>query len=189
LALQRPFLHALPHMSKQLSCLSDDRSAHAAVIRQVSAHLRAGGAALSFPAGRIEPDPNVHEGAASSLETWARSAGMFVRLAPETAILPIVVRGVVWPKLARRWRARHRQVAQGEDKAAAALQLLANVVLKIRPVRVSVEIGRPVYAHELGTTKSPALHQAVLAEMSRMILNSPHCEGTLDSCSLLGGDQ
>jgi hypothetical protein len=51
-ALRRPFLQALPNTSKHLACLPDEASAHAAVVRQVRAHLRKGGAALSFPAGR-----------------------------------------------------------------------------------------------------------------------------------------
>ena len=168
-ASQRSFLQALPHTSRLLSCLSDEPFAHAAVIRKVSKHLRAGGAALSFPAGRIEPDPQVHGGAAASLASWAQSAGVFVRLAPETAILPVVVRGVVWSKVAHGWLA--------QEKTAAALQLLANIVLKIRPVSVTVEIGRPIYASDLGTTSSRVLHQAVLAEMSDLIRNPPERDG------------
>lgn len=168
-ASQRPFLRALPHTSRLLSCLSDEPFAHAAAIRKVSKHLRAGGAALSFPAGQIEPDPLVHGSAAGSLASWAQSAGVFVRLAPETAILPVVVRGVVWSKMAHRWPA--------QEKTAAALQLLANIVLKIRPVSVSVEIGRPIYASDLGTTSTQVLHQAVLAGMSHLIRNPSERDG------------
>jgi hypothetical protein len=176
-ASRRPFLQALPHTSKHLSCLSDEPSSHAAVVRQVSAHLRNGGAALSFPAGHIEPDPNVHSGAAQSLESWAQSAGIFVRLAPGAALLPVVVSGVVWPKVTRGWLTGCKQIAAGDNKAAAALQLLASVALKVRPVSVSVQIGRPIYARDLGSTKSEVLHRAVLAEMVHMIGNGPDCGG------------
>jgi hypothetical protein len=168
-ALRRPFLQALPNTSKHLACLPDEASAHAAVVRQVRAHLRKGGAALSFPAGHIEPDPDIYGGAARSLESWAQSAGMFVRLAPETALLPVLVRGVVWPRV--------NCGRLGGDKVGAALQLLANVALKVRPVSISVQIGRPIFARDLGSTKSEVLHQAVLAEMGAMIVNRPDCGG------------
>ncbi|PIV26783.1 MAG: glycerol acyltransferase, partial [Anaerolineae bacterium CG03_land_8_20_14_0_80_58_20] len=70
IALDRPFLMALPNTSKQLFYLKDDPAARMTLVRQVSAHLRAGGAALTFPAGEIEPDPNVYPGALESLDNW-----------------------------------------------------------------------------------------------------------------------
>ena len=106
IAFQRPFLEALPYTSNQLFYLSDDSSTRVALIRKVSAHLRNGGAALTFPAGHIEPDPDIHDGATESLRSWTDSAGVFIRLAPETAILPVLVRGVVWAKAAYHWLTR-----------------------------------------------------------------------------------
>src|SRR5690606_23804734 len=67
IALDRPFLNALPNMSKQLAYVSEDSSSRIRLIRQIGTHLRNGGAALTFPAGHIEPDPDVHSGAAESL--------------------------------------------------------------------------------------------------------------------------
>src|SRR5512135_3049690 len=58
IALDRPFLNALPNMSKQLAYVTEDSAARFMLIRRVSAHLRNGGAALTFPAGQIEPDPD-----------------------------------------------------------------------------------------------------------------------------------
>src|SRR4030067_860408 len=98
IAFNRPFLNALPNVSKQLLYLTDDPASRIALIRQISTHLRNGGAALTFPAGHIEPDPDVHDGALESLGSWTNSAGGFIRMAPETAILPVLVRGVVWKK-------------------------------------------------------------------------------------------
>jgi hypothetical protein len=64
-------------------------------------------------------------------------------------------------------------------KAAAALQLVASVMLNLRPVSVRVQIGRPIYASDIGSTKSRALHQAVLAEMAAMIRNPACGQGDL----------
>jgi len=177
LALGRPFLDAMPNMSKQLFYLRDESASRVAFVRQVRAHLRNGGAALTFPAGRIEPDPNVHPGAVASLQTWTDSAGVFIRLAPETAILPVLVRGVVWKKAAFHWLTKIKKTRGEKEKLAAALQLLGYVILKVKPVTVRVQIGRPIYASELGTTETKVIHQSMLAEMKRLIENPPEGDG------------
>src|SRR5215212_7978823 len=86
IALDRPFLNALPNMSKQLAYVTDDSGSRIKLVRQVSSHLRNGNAALTFPAGHIEPDPDIQDGAADSLRSWTDSVGVFIRLAPETAV-------------------------------------------------------------------------------------------------------
>jgi hypothetical protein len=177
IALDRPFLNALPNVSKQLFYVRDDSASRIALVRQVSAHLRNGGAALTFPAGHIEPDPDIRDGAVESLQSWTESAGVFIRLAPETAILPILVRGVVWEKAARHFLLNFKKTSEEKEKLAAALQLLAYVMLKVRPVRARVQIGHPIYAGDLGTTEMSAIHRAVLLEMKRLIENPPEDEG------------
>jgi hypothetical protein len=177
IAFQRPFLEALPYTSNQLFYLDDDPSSRIALIRKVSTHLRNGGAALTFPAGHIEPDPDIHNDAVESLASWTDSAGVFIRLAPETAILPVLVRGVVWAKAAYHWLTRINKTKREQEKLAAALQLLAYTVLKVKPVSVRVQIGNPIYAKELGTTETKVIHQAVLAEMRQLIENPPEGEG------------
>lgn len=177
IAFQRPFLEALPHTSNQLFFLSDDKSSRIALIRKVSTHLRNGGAALTFPAGHIEPDPDIHYDATESLGSWTDSAGVFIRLAPETAILPVLVRGVVWEKAAYHWLTKINKTKTEQEKLAAALQLLAYTMLKIKPVSARVQIGNPIYAKELSTTETKVIHQAVLAEMAQLIENPPEGEG------------
>ena len=177
IAFQRPFLEALPYTSNQLFYLNDDSSSRIALIRKVSTHLRNGGAALTFPAGHIEPDPDIFNDAVESLSSWTDSAGVFIRLAPETAILPVLVRGVVWAKAAYHWLTRLNKTTREREKLAAALQLLAYSVLKVRPVSARVQIGKPIYAKELGTTETKIIHQAVLTEMTQLIENPPQGEG------------
>ena len=46
-----------------------------------AAHLRAGGAVLSFPAGCIEPDPDMGNGSAQTLQNWTDSARAIRKLA------------------------------------------------------------------------------------------------------------
>lgn len=173
IALNRPFLNAMPNMSKQLAYVTDDAGSRFRLIRQISAHLRNGGAALTFPAAHIEPDPDVQKGSVESLRSWTDSASIFIRMAPETAILPIVVRGVVRKTIAFHPLTYLKRARQEREKFAAALQLLAHVVLRMRDVHIRVQIGNPVYAKDLGTTETKVLHQAVLAEMKQLIENPP----------------
>ena len=173
IAFNRPFLNALPNVSKQLLYLTDDPTSRITLIRQMSTHLRNGGAALTFPAGHIEPDPDVHDGAVESLGSWTNSAGVFIRMAPETAVLPVLVRGVVWKKAAYHPLTYLKRTRAEREKLAGALQLLAYAILKVKPVTVHVQIGQPIYAKDLGTTETQVIHQAVLAEMKQMITFPP----------------
>jgi hypothetical protein len=177
IALNRPFLNALPNMSKQLAYVTDDSGSRITLIRQVSTHLRNGGAALTFPAAHIEPDPDVHNGAVTSLQSWTDSVGVFIRMAPEAAVLPVLVRGVVRRKNAYHPLTYLKQARAEREKLAAALQLLAHVMLKKRDVHVRVQIGNPIYAKDLGTTETKVIHQAVLAEMAQLIETPPVGEG------------
>ena len=169
IALNRPFLQSLPNTSKQLFYVTDNSNERVTLIRQVSAHLRNGGAALTFPAGHIEPDPGIYPGAIESLKDWTDSVGVFIRLAPETAILPMLVRGVIWDKTAKNWILKIKKTRDEREKFAAALQLLAMVVFNAKPVTVTVQIGRPITISELGTTNTQIIHQAVLREMEILI--------------------
>ncbi len=177
IALDRPFLNALPNMSKQLAYVTEDSGARFKLIRQISAHLRNGGAALTFPAGHIEPDPDVHPGAVESLCSWTDSVGVFIRMAPETPVLPVLVRGVIYKKTARHPLTYLKRAREEREKLAAALQMLAHVMFRKRDVHVRVQIGNPIYARDLSTTETKVIHQAVLAEMKQLIENPPMGEG------------
>jgi len=177
IALDRPFLTALTNMSKRLFLVKDDSASRMTLVRHVSGHLKSGGAALTFPAGKIEPDPDVYSGAIDSLQSWADSVGVFVRLAPETAVLPVLVRNVIWNKVANHPLLKIKIERTEREKLAAALQLLAMVMWNARPVTVTVQIGKPITAKDLGTTDTQVIHQAVLNEMKRLIQNPPDDNG------------
>ena len=178
IALDRPFLHSLPHVSERLFYVRiEDSASRASLIRHVSTHLRNGGAVLTFPAGHIEPDPAVYAGAVESLQTWTDSVGVFLRMAPETAVVPVFVSGVVWRPAARQSLLFGRRTREEREKLAATFQLLAHVMWHLKPVTVRVQIGRPVSAKALGTTDGQAIHRAVLAEITRL-----YSIGSVASC-------
>lgn len=177
IAVDRPFLKALPNISQRLFYVTDDPTARMALVRRVSGHLRSGGAALTFPAGKIEPDANIYPGAVEALQGWTDSVGVFARMAPETAILPVLVRGVIWEKTARHPLTRLKKTREEKEKLAAAFQLLAHVVWNRKPLDVTVQIGNPITVAELGSKDTGVIHRAVLAEMRHLIENPLEGEG------------
>ena len=169
IALHRPFLELLTHTTQQLFFIDDDPSKRMNVVRQVSAHLRSGGSVLTFPAGEIEPDPDVYIGALDALETWTDSAAVFVRFAPQTKIVPTLVSGVIWRKTAQHWIPRLKQTRLEREKLAAALQLLALIVRDARPNTVHVRFAKPITLAEVGSTDTQAIHQVVIQRMQDLL--------------------
>jgi 1-acyl-sn-glycerol-3-phosphate acyltransferase len=178
IALDRPFLLSLPNLGKHLFFVTDDPNERVALIRQVSKHLRSGGSALTFPAGHNEPDPDVYPGAIESLSSWTDSAGVFIRIAPETAVVPVCVRGVSWERTAHHPITRIRRTQDDRQLLASAMQLLSNVMFNSRPLTVRVQIGKPITVNRLGTTKPKVIHEAVIAEMKYLIENPPEEDGS-----------
>jgi hypothetical protein len=177
IAVDRPFLKSLHNVSERLFYVTDDPAARMSLVRQVSGHLRSGGAVLTFPAGEIEPDPNVYPGAVESLDEWMDSVGVFLRLAPETSILPVLVRGVLWDKTANHPLTRVKKTREEQEMLAAAFQFLAQIVWNRKPLDVTVQIGKPITVVELGSKDTNVIHQAVLSEMKCLIENPPEGEG------------
>lgn len=126
IALDRPFLRALPHVSRQLIFLPDDEVGRLAVVRAGAKHLRQGGALLTFPAGEIEPDPGAvgQRAAIDALKNWSDSHAVFSRLVPQTCVMPAIVSGVVSGPAQRNLLTRLRHTAKDRDRFAAALQII-----------------------------------------------------------------
>ncbi len=177
IALNRPFLLSLPNISKQLLYVTENQNERVSLVRRMSEHLRTGGAALTFPAGHTEPDPDVHDGALESLNTWTDSVGVFIRLAPETVIVPTLVRHVMWDKVAHHPILKTKHTKEDRELLAAALQLGIQLMFNLRPTTVSVQFGKPITAKELGSFDTQTIHQAVLAEMKQLIECPPEGEG------------
>jgi putative hemolysin len=177
IALNRPFLQSLPHVSQYLFFISDEPSERLSAVRKAAAHLRGGGAVLTFPAGRIEPDPRVYPGALESLTQWTDSAGVFLRFAPETRILPMLVSNVLWKKVVSNPISRLKKDREEREKLGAAFQLLAQVIFNLHPLMVTIQVGEPVGLAEIGSTELHAIHEAVLARMRTLIENPPQGEG------------
>lgn len=177
IALHRPFLVSLTNVTRDLFYISDDASERMRAVRGASAHLRNGGSALTFPAGSIEPDPLVYPGAFDSLTKWTDSAGVFLRLARDLRIVPVLVSGVIWERTARHWLARLKRTRLEREKLAAALQLLAIILRDARPTTVHVQFAKPITLDEVGSTDSDTIHAKVIERMRGLIHDKPKDEG------------
>jgi hypothetical protein len=177
IALDRPFLQSLPNVSRQLFFISDEPGGRLGAVRKAAAHLRGGGTLLTFPAGKIEPDPQIYPGALESLNHWTDSAGVFLRFAPETQILPMLVSNVLWKKIVSNPITKLKKDRDEREKLGAAFQLLSHVIFNFHPLIVTVQVGEPVGLEEIGSNELAAIHEAVLARMRTLVENPPLGEG------------
>ena len=158
-AAERPFLAVLPNTSRRLITVSEDSRSKSAVIRSVVRHLKSGGAVLTFPGGRIEPDPAVLPGAVEALEQWSGSVDLFARLVPGLAVEPAVVSGVLSRAALRNPLIRMRRRRSDREWLAATFQML---VPALRNVTTRVNFGVPIHAGD-------RVSHAVLEEARCMI--------------------
>jgi hypothetical protein len=172
IALRRPFLQALPATSRHLVFLDEEPSQRMGAVRRAAAHLRGGGALLTFPAGEIEPDPDVYPGAQEALAGWTDSTGVFARFVPELSIVPALVRSVLWDRAVRHPLTRLKAGRPDRERLGASFQLLAQLLFDLKPVTVRVEFARPIDLREIGSAATAAIQQAVLERM-RSLLASP----------------
>ena len=153
-----------------------DALARAAVrpaVKQAAVHLRAGHALLTFPAGQIEPDPLIYPGAPEALQGWTDSAGVFLRFAPDTRIVPVLVSGVLWERAVKFPLTKFKRDREDREKLGAAFQLLAHVLFNARPLRVRVEFARPVTVAEVGSVGVAAIHKVVIERMRALVQGPP----------------
>lgn len=177
IAIHRPFLEALRNTTNQLFFIDEEPAKRMNAVRQVAAHLKNGGAALTFPAGEIEPDPDVYDGALDSLGNWTDSAGVFIRFARDTKIVPVLVSSVVWDRTARHPLTRLKRTRTEREKLAAALQILIVIMQNAKPNTVHVRFAEPITLEETGSTASQDIHTFVIDRMRGLIQNKPKDEG------------
>ncbi len=165
IATHRPFLLSLPNISQHLSYISADSGDRLRAVRQVSSHLRSGGAALTFPAGKIEPDPDVHTGAEELVEALDRLFRRLHALRTGPADRP----GAGQRRDLEAYRASladaYQALREEREKLAAALQLLAMIVRDARPTTVNIWFGKPITRQEVDPEDTSCVHKTLMERM------------------------
>lgn len=162
IAAERALLDALPNMAMQLICVPADAAGRAQAIRTAARHLKAGGALLTYPAGRIESDPAVFDDAAVTLPHWSEMAAVFGRLVPHLVVVPVLVSGVISARALQNWYVRRIPVRRDRDWMAATLQL---IVPWYKAGLVRMRCGAPMHADtDIHTALIAAMHQLIVDE-------------------------
>ena len=143
IAAERPFLSALPNTSRALIPVKETPGGRSGAARVAARHLKRGGAVITFPGGKIEPDPAVLPGAVAALGAWSGSVDLFARLVPDLTVVPAVVSGVISRAALRNPLNRIRSDPRDREWLAATFQML---VPALRNVTTRVEFGPSVSA-------------------------------------------
>jgi hypothetical protein len=160
-AAEREILQLLPNIRSRLLFVNPRTGRRCGLLRNAAEYLRHGGALLTFPAGTIEPDPSVR--VVDSLAGWSDSAELFVRLVPDTLVLPIVVSGVI-SKTAQQHRiAKCFADPKEREWAAATLQVLCR---RLRDTQTRVVIGETISPGRFG--QRAAIHAAMASLLTHV---------------------
>jgi len=165
IALDRPFLRALPNVARQLLLVSDHEAGRMGVLRAGVTHLKQGGALLTFPAGEIEPDPATfgRRRALDSVLRWSDSFVLFARRVPQTRFIPAIVSNVISPKAQRHFLTLLRRTAHDRQRLAAALQV---AMPQYQKMLARVAFGP---AQEATARAADSLQSAIIGEIRRLI--------------------
>jgi Acyltransferase len=168
-AAYRPFLAALPNTSARLLYVKEDAGARMSAFREVISALKAGTAILTFPAGKIEPDPALRpDDARASLDGWIESIGLIARLMPDLRIVPVMVRGVFSPRAYRSPIAQRKPDLAERERMAAMLQVMWTPYQQVVP---HVAFGPALDAQALAqhNPDTAAITRAIAAAARQLI--------------------
>jgi 1-acyl-sn-glycerol-3-phosphate acyltransferase len=170
-SLDRPFVRALPHVAQRIFYVSEETGQRLAAVRQIARYLQKGGAVLICPAGHIEPDPAVMDGAIASLDEWSASLGIFAQLAPESVIIPTVVSGVVYAPALNNPLTRLRRTPRDRERVAATIQAFLQSGGWIKSqMKPRIEFGAPLSARALRAAGAPADITRAIAQAVKPLL-------------------
>lgn len=160
-ANHRPILVALPHVSQHLLYVHLDASKRMSAFRDIVTQLKNGRCVLTFPAGKIEPDPHIRmDDARAHLTTWIESIGLLAKLAPQTKIVPAIVSGVFTTAAYDNPLAKMKSDQDKRERMAAMLQIMFSFYQRNT---VQVRFGRALDAGELARqhADAPAITRAI----------------------------
>jgi hypothetical protein len=163
-----PFTRGMEAASRHMIySTGDDLQERMSAVRQSLRHLKAGGALMLFPTGLVDPDPSFMPGAEHALGEWSNSLEFFLRQAPQTRLIPVIVSGVIGKKYYDNWLARRQKTVRSRQKVAEYFEIAKLMVVQ-RNLDLSprVTFGNPVTLAEL-TTENQGAGEITEAIISR----------------------
>jgi hypothetical protein len=162
IAVERPLLATLPNTYRYLIFVSENFHQRHRTVHEVTAHLRGGGAVLTFPAGHIEPDPHVR----AAEMRWSESVGLLAHLVPDLHILPVAVSGVLSTAALRNPLVSLYREDKQREWVAAVLQTL---IKPYQQITVRVRFGEVIHA---GRSQTRASITALVVAQTRRLLQA-----------------
>jgi hypothetical protein len=142
IARPRNLLEVLPNVRRHIIFVPDDPAAGMATLREALRYLADGGLLVTFPRGRIEPDPLLHPQAAiESVADWSSSVNLLAKHVAGLTVIPAAVGGMVSARARASWLARRHRTEADRDWMAATLQFMLSAYRDVTPVAV---YGSPI---------------------------------------------
>ncbi|HSN77580.1 MAG TPA: 1-acyl-sn-glycerol-3-phosphate acyltransferase [Anaerolineae bacterium] len=164
-------LRHLPATSPHFILIGRTEQSRMTAVRAAVRHLREGGVLFIFPGGIVDPDPAFMPGAAVALQRWSPSLELFLRRAPETQVVSVVVSGVLSPAWLRSPVTRLREQAKDRQKVAEAFQVIQQLLLpgslRTNPL---ITFGPPLPAVDLLRSDAPVSALQAIVDHQRVLL-------------------
>ena len=142
IARPRNLLDVLPSVRRHIIFVTDDPGGGTATLRESLRHLADGGLLVTFPRGRIEPDPLLHPQAAiESVAEWSSSVNLLAKHVTGLTVIPAAVGGMVSTRARASWLARRHRTEADRDWMAATLQFMLSTYRDVKPMAV---YGSPI---------------------------------------------
>ena len=142
IARPRNLLDVLPNVRRHIIFVPDDPAGGTATLRKLLRHLADGGLLVTFPRGRIEPDPLLHPQAAmESVAEWSSSVNLLAKYSTGLTVIPAAVGGMVSTRARGSWLARLYRTEADRDWMAATLQFMLSTYRDVKPMAV---YGSPI---------------------------------------------
>jgi len=141
-------------------------------LRESLRHLRQGGALLTFPSGRLDPDPAVRPlEARDELANWSPSIALMLRKVPQCQVAATMVSGVLsegWFRSPVTW---YRKEPHYKQKVAELFQVMGQLFFPNRSkLSPRVAFGRPRCWAELSPDGDSAEVTAAIIEQAGALL-------------------
>jgi 1-acyl-sn-glycerol-3-phosphate acyltransferase len=142
IARPRNLLDLLPNVRRHIIFVPDDPAGGTATLRESLRHLADGGLLVTFPRGRIEPDPLLHPHAAmESVAEWSSSVNLLAKHVAGLTVIPAAVGGMISTRARASFLARRHRTEADRDWMAATLQFMLSTYRDAKPIAV---YGSPI---------------------------------------------
>jgi 1-acyl-sn-glycerol-3-phosphate acyltransferase len=164
-----PLLQRLPYASQRLIFINPHAPLNLSGARSTISHLRAGGAVLIFPSGRVEPDPAIMPTAIEKIQNWSTSIEFFLRKVPQTQVMVTVVSGVLSPLFLRNPINRLLRGIRDPLAIAEVAQIVTQMIFKKRfRMNPLISFDLPHSVDEL-RREYESIYQAVLIKADQLM--------------------